>query len=489
MNQYDKLKSKFNKYKVDIDKDKLWKNTSHAIPKRKRRPVAFIMVFAGLVFSGWLLYSASLWPLSASRSSLNSTQNINPDSPTQNLQGYPSGNPDEGKESQINTIELSSSKLSGSVTKLVSQKNALAPDHESKTKTESETIFLKNAKEQNEMNQRVALVNSGMHNHNSLPPLNKTEIEKIEKQNIQGFKNVNPDQKDRSLSLQHQAENDLKTSIPEVDIPVDFLFAAVSQIPITTNTVAAPATQANIQPLKGKWLQSIQMVQAIGFSSIQIHALKPETAESAAQLEEKMRSLEILSTTATASFRLPEGFSLEAGTQWTRLSTVIDHTWEINERIAQEGITAIIIDEHGVQQPVIGSTDVTHTTHYHAKRYSEHQDIDVVLALHKEIWNAHRLSLNAFVKGAYLLSYQAKGTILTAGDELIGFSKDENPFKRNILFALGGGVQINYHLRPHLNFTGSLTFDQHSYQYKDPILPIRFQHSGFSAGIGIGYIF
>ena len=55
MNQYDHLKNKLHHYKVDIDKEKLWENTSHAIPRKKRRGAVLIMLFAGLLFSGWIL--------------------------------------------------------------------------------------------------------------------------------------------------------------------------------------------------------------------------------------------------------------------------------------------------------------------------------------------------------------------------------------------------------------------------------------------------
>ena len=79
MNQYDHLKNKFRDYKVDIDKDKLWKNTSHAIPKRKRRAVPLIVLLAGLILSGWLLYSGAFLPMKASKQTIGSVQQINPD--------------------------------------------------------------------------------------------------------------------------------------------------------------------------------------------------------------------------------------------------------------------------------------------------------------------------------------------------------------------------------------------------------------------------
>lgn len=451
MNQYDQLKNKLHNYKVEIDKDKLWKNTFHAIPQRKKRRAVLLLLFAGLVISGWLLHSSSSLPLSESSSSPNGAQISNHHDLPQNQPGS---------------------------------------DHISKSTTGSENKFLTDTKEQNEILQTVAWTTTGMQNNNSFPMVNELEKENIDRLKVQVVESVIPEESEGSFVIIHQSENDITNADHVVNGPVDYLFKAVSQITMTKNSVAvAGSLRPEIRPLKDKFLQSFQMVQGVGFSTVKIHSLTPEGDQLASKLEQKMRSLETLSTSATATISLPERFSLESGLQLTRLTTVIDHEWETSERIQQEGVTTIIIDENGIPQSIAGNKDVTRITHYHAKRFTEHRQVDVVFALHRRFWTAQRLSLNAFIKAAYNLSYQTNGTILSENDELIGFSKDDNPFRQKSPVAIGGGIQMSYRLNPHLNLSGKLTFDQYRYKFKDSTIPVRFQHSGLLLGLGIGYVF
>ena len=476
MNQYDQLKNNLHNYKVEIDKDKLWKNTFHAIPQRKRRRAVPILLFAGLVISGWLLYSSSILPLSESHSLLHATEKNNHDHIAQNLPGTLSANQVELKVSRNNTIEVLSSALSRS-------------DHNSEQKAGGKNTFLKVTRKPVEIIPIAPLANTAMKNDISTAVPGNTETESIGRYNGQTVDHQFPAQQEGSPTIIYQTENDFSKSDRVVNGPVDYLFKEVSPIPITINSVVATSSHRPIiRSQKDQFLQSFQMVQAVGISTMKIHSPTPEGDQLASQLEQKIRSLEILSTSATAMFSLPKEFSLETGLQLTRLSTVLGHEWETSERIELEGVTTIIIDENGVPQSIRGNTDVTRTTHYHTTRFTEHKQIDVVLALHGVIWNAQRLSLSAFVKAAYNLSYQATGTIFTHNDELIGFSKDDNPFRRNSPFTIAGGIQMNYRLNPHLNLTCNLTFDQFRYQFKDSTIPVQFRHSGLSFGLGLGYV-
>ncbi len=231
------------------------------------------------------------------------------------------------------------------------------------------------------------------------------------------------------------------------------------------------------------------MVQGVGFSTMKIHSLAPESAQLAAHLEQKMRSLEILSASATATFNLPARFSLETGLQWTRLSTVINHEWETTQRIQQEGVSTITIDENGIPHSIIGDTYVNRTTHYLAKRFTTHNKMDIVLGLHKIIWHSGRTTLDAFIRGAYNISYNVEGTTIRSDGELMSFSTSDNPFRLRSPFAIGGGLQMKYQLCPHWNLTSALTFDQLSYQLREENIPVWFNHTGFALGLGMGYVF
>ena len=54
MNQYDQFKDKLHDYKVKVDKEKLWQQTAHAIPQRKRRRMMLFFLLGSLG-------TASLW--------------------------------------------------------------------------------------------------------------------------------------------------------------------------------------------------------------------------------------------------------------------------------------------------------------------------------------------------------------------------------------------------------------------------------------------
>lgn len=475
MNQYDHLKNKLHNYKVELDKEKLWKNTSHAIPKRKRRPAVIVILFAGLVISAWLLQSNSLLHLSASWPSFSTTGIDNHDHLAQNQQDIFAGLSTSSIGSSNKPIEVYSSNLS------LTMEEILPPNHITKSETRGDRIFV--GDEQNESHQTVPLVN----NFTSVQSGSDNEI--IEGQTVQAGESVHPEADQGYVANNHQTENYFNTD-HEANIPVDYLLNHILPISIPANSIEdANSHNPDIQPLKRRFLQSIQLVQGFGFSTMEIHSLAPESDKFTTLLRQKVNSLETLSTTATATVRLPEKFFLEAGFQLTRLSTVIDHEWQSAERIHEEGVTTIIIDENGIPQSITGSTEFTRTTHYHAKRFTAHQNADIVFALHRIIWNEQRVSLNAFVKGTYNLSYVAKGTILDNNRALLVFSKRDNPFRRNSLFAFGGGLQMKYQLDPYWNITSNLIFEQLQYQYKDENISVEFQHAGLSLGLGIGYVF
>ena len=489
MNQYDHLKNKLQNYKVEIDKEKLWAKTSHAIPQRKRRRAVLIMFFGTLAVSAWLLSSTLLVPTNeqslthSNKSTSNSLQAV------QKLPDNTTDNKNEWKETPHKTIEVLSSKLSRSVANITEALKAPAEENFSNpvdagenTPIENNVNQIKNAKISGERNPKVQNdISITIHSQNereNIPDFEVHSTEPLMPGHIEGFPVIT------QFGKSDYSENNV-TYIE----PVDYLFKVVSPIPITENSeLAASSLKPDIRPLKGRFLQSLQMVQGIGFSTVKIHSLTPEAKQYATLLEAKLRSLEVMTTTVSADFNLPARFSLGAGLQFSRLSTVIDHEWEIDERIQEEGVTTIIIDENGIPQSVTGNRDVTRTTHYKAKRFSTHQNIDFVLSLQRVIWNEQRISMNAFIKGAYNFSYEAKGTMLDSNGELVSFSKEENPFRKDSPFAFGGGFQMRYQLHPHWSLAGNLTFDALRYKLKDENMPVRFIYSGWSFGLGLAYI-
>ncbi|MBK9103780.1 MAG: hypothetical protein IPL92_04250 [Saprospiraceae bacterium] len=52
MNQYDHIRKNLKEYTVHVDKDKLWANTAHAIPQKRKRRGAFFLLFAGILLMG-----------------------------------------------------------------------------------------------------------------------------------------------------------------------------------------------------------------------------------------------------------------------------------------------------------------------------------------------------------------------------------------------------------------------------------------------------
>lgn len=489
MKQYDQLKNKLHNYKVEIDKEKLWAKTSHAIPQRKRRRGVLIMLFGGLVICAWLLKSTSFDPM-IERTLSHNENSSSSGQLAQNLQDNTLENPNEWKDTPNKTIEILSSKFSRSVATFTKSINPQAEESFSTLITGGENTLLTIKSNQIGNTQTLSESNIKARSDNSIHIHSNYENENIHSEKVHLVEFIFPEQKEGSFDNMHQAVFNFNNTDRTINLPVDYLTQDVLQLAIPIYSMSAINSHTpNIKPLKGRFLQSLQMVQGIGFSTVKIHSLTPESDHYAAQLEQKLRSLEVLSTFATATINLPGRFPLASGVQFMQLSTVIDHEWESNERIQEEGVATIIIDEHGIPHSITGSRDVTRTTHYQVKRFTTHQNIDFVLALHRVILNERRLSLDAFVKGAYNLSYDAKGTILDNNGELVSFSKEENLFRKDSPFAIGGGLQMRYQLNPHWSLTGNFTYDPLRYQFNNENLHVRFLHSGVTLGLGLAYIF
>ena len=490
MNQYDHLKNKLHDYKVAIDKDKLWKNTSHAIPQRKRRLAIPVILFAALAISAWLMYSLSLLPVSGPPLASTIFPGNEKSEFTENLNDRTVSNSTETKESKADPIKILSSKLTRSVSKLISPKNQFRAEYSSSSPIQSGNKILNDSEHANEFLKTSAHTERRNEIDDSIKEASITSKENA-------AASIDPDAvtfilselKDQDAFIQHN-ENEVRNTDRIINGQVDYLRNDISQIPLQPNAVAHTSShKPNIQPQKDQLLQSFQMVQGVGFSTMKIHSLTPESGTYVAQLQQKTRPLEILTTSTTASFNIPGKFTLEPGLQFTRLTTVNDHAWETNERIHKEGITSIIIDEQGIPQSITGNTDVTRTTHYQTRRFTEHKHIDLTIAVHKMLWQKQRLSLHAFLKGAYNISYQAKGTILTANNQLARFSSNNNPYTLNSPFKISGGLHLDYRLSPRWNLTTLMVIDQSGYDLIQENQSIRFEHTGFSLGLGVGYVF
>src|SRR5687768_5930984 len=225
MNQYDHLKNKLHDYKVEIDKEKLWKNTSHAIPQRKRRLAIPVIMLAALAISAWLMYSASSLPVSEQL--LTSTSfpvNEKPEF-TENLEDRSPGNSNEIKESKPDPIKVISSKLTRSVSKLISSKNQSRPEYSSSPLTTRGNNFLNAPENENEFLE-TSLTGGQLKSYNS-----KVETNNIPKENTGA--SINTDAlillKGQYASIQN--ENDVRNTDRINNSPVDYIRNDISQIP------------------------------------------------------------------------------------------------------------------------------------------------------------------------------------------------------------------------------------------------------------------
>ena len=472
MKQYDLLKKNLRGYKVEVDKEKLWQQTVHAIPqKKKRRPIVIPFLFGALLLSGGFTYyyfigSNQLEKNHPSKFTLSSAENT---SLASNQIDYSITNKQKEK-TNINykeNLEQSENSHSQVNPRNFSSRDKLSEGNSSSDSPNKAQTF-QSSPGNHEQNEKTIKSES---NHslqlNSDPPTFTNEVSRVE-----------VDTKSAILT----SPESLQWSTTPIDaLPLSSLANKHDpEIKSINNSIITPGS-----PYKNVF--SMAILQGLGFSNLSYDAGNPQAEAMQDFLSQATRSLESVSTTVRGNIQFTKGFMVSAGFAFRRLITETIYQNTITERMEQEGTSTIIIDELGQQHLVSGNIGTTHLLETEHTRYSTHQKVDIELALHKRIFGFRRTTVNGYLKAGVNVHYAVEGSAFTSEYELVRFQDMDNPYSLSSPLTFGGGLDVEYRLSPRWLLLGTAGIDQLKIHHQD-YNQLQWRHTIYSLSLGVGYV-
>lgn len=488
MKRQDHWRDNLREYSINVDKEKLWSQTSHAIPKnRKRRALLFWVPLAtGVSVILFLLGSNAdfLKQINASEATHeifnNTTSNLdevqNPESASNNNKI-----PESSIQNNIESKENSTSPPQQINSETISPKNRVASQNDQTLNTTKSASVKKvlptgpSGKQENILQAQPAIVE---HSH---PIISET----VDMMQISNNPALYTNENNPSTGNNHI---DNETPVRETYIPVVPLITKVEKVSSEINSeITSDIYQPHPIAPGGYRVISIQALQRVGLSAMTIHSLHPDAADLAEQLKKYAKSMESIATSISVGLPVFQKNRLDLGATYSRLTTQLSHTETSSKIITREGITSIIIDENGIAHPVTGNVQVIQNETLSAKRFTEHHNIDIDATLHLQLWEYKKYKLNAFVKGAYNVWYSGKGSVLNEESNLMRFTYADNPYVRKSPFTYGTGCEFQYALHPKWKIILRGDYEPVNYKLDLPGKPIEWRHKLFHAGIGLSY--
>ncbi|HZV69004.1 MAG TPA: hypothetical protein VFG10_05645 [Saprospiraceae bacterium] len=492
MKQYDPIRKKLTDFKVEVDKNKLWEQTSFAIPQKKKRRVLPIILLTGSILLGaGYIYHESI---SIEQPGNKSISNPAPAQPSFATQPTTSTQPTlaSNNEIQENLHKDNSSTLNISSSNNSNNNQAKKSTSTGNIKTASSGKTIQHKEQNNNRSNSTSVI------------VDKTDQEFIIKNTpplsdqTSAVKNIteaiveNPLAKHEILSNQNQVDNqteDLITASRE-----DGIYALVNILPLQgvksspDENNLSPEMLNSIQPAKHKNTIMLSLVQGIGFSTMDLTTSDPELNLFREKWKPNLRSLEVISTSLHGSLQIGRSIHLGAGLQYSQLTSQLDYTHTITERITGEGITTIIIDENGHQQSVTGNAGITRERLVNSSRYTYHTKLDLESKISIHLYNRKGIHINAWMKGGINLHYAAKGSTFDTNNDVIKFSAPENPFSLSSPFTYGGGFESELRLNKHWILMGRIAYDRFAYDHMLFHKKLQSHHEIFSLSVGFGYM-
>lgn len=490
MKQYDHIRKNLKDFNVPIDKDKLWANTAHAIPKKRRKRGAFLMLLGGAV-----LISSAVTFYALSHSEKTITTNTENQS-TSNQTAVTRSN-----QTSNETIISPNGTITGNTQNITAEKES-SPEIVSREKSTVDQSNRKSsaAKVNSPASQdnvaKSLLPNKGavaddVHGKSANPSGQSFAFEN-ERTRPLNDSEVNPNEiSSPDASIENTTDAVNLESAPEVRF-ANFLTTEIPSLPssefdILTREISAPEVVAS--RTKNKNRINLLLMQSVGWSTMKMVTDNPEQQPTIDAWKNKMTSLENLSTNLQASIRLPKGIHLGAGLQYSKLTTQLEYQQTSSDEYMEQGITEIIIDEQGNVQNLMGDVHVHRQTITHSTRFTYHTRLDVEGILSIPVIRNYRTETGVWVKVGYNILYDAKGTTFGPGDVPVKFSSTDNPYSLQSPFTFGAGIGTLYRLNPHWILNARVGYERLRYTHGLYNDQISFHHSIISLGLGAGYTF
>lgn len=486
MNQYDHIRKNLKDFNVPIDKEKLWANTAHAIPQKRRKRSGFFLLFGGalLISSAVAFYALS-----------NSEKTINTKSEIQSTSNLIAAIPTN--QTIIETNRATTESTMATTSPLESTPELASNAKNLTEKSNAQAFAAKTTTPSSRSNATKSIVTS---------PTTGAEDISVKSAYLSGLSFVTENGANAIANDSEVITNDLSTQDASTENSPDalsfisaptvrfsnFLTAEIPSLPvseleilpreISTSGVVATRT-------KNKNRINLLIMQGIGWSTMNMVTDDPEFQPTVDAWKNKIKSLENLSTSLQATIRLPKGIQLGAGFQYSKLTTQIEYQQTSTEEYTEQGITEIIIDEQGNVQNLMGDVNAVRQTIIHSTRFTSHTRLDVEGILTIPVIRNYRTETGVWVKVGYNILYDAKGTTFGPGDVPVKFSSRDNPYTLQSPFTFGAGFGTLYRINPQWTLNARIGYERLRYThglYEDQI---SFHHSIFSLGLGAGYTF
>lgn len=486
MKQYDQIRKNLKEYNVPIDKDKLWANTAHAIPQKRRKRGAFFLLLGGalLISSAVAFYGLSNSEKTTyTKTEIQSTSNQIAATPAIQTINETNRATTESTMATASPLE-STPELVSNAKNLTKKSNP--PAFAAKTTTPSirsnatKSLVTSPGTGADDISVKSSYL-SGLSvaaENGANATANDAEVITNDLSTQDALTENNPDTANLESAPEVRFSNFLTTDIPS--LPVSEL--NIQPREISTSDVVASR-------IKNKNRINLLIMQGIGWSTMKMVTENPEFQPTVDAWKNKITSLENLSTSLQASIRLPKGIQVGAGLQYSKLTTQMEYQQTSTEEYTEQGITEIIIDEQGNVQNLMGDVPVHRQTIIHSTRFTSHQRLDVEGIVSIPMIRNYRTETGVWVKVGYNILYDAKGTTFGPGDIPIKFSSADNPYTLQSPFTFGAGIGTLYRLNPQWTLNARVGYERLRYTHGLYAHQISFHHSIFSLGLGAGYTF
>ena len=487
MKQYDHIQNKLKHYSVNVDKEKLWANTSHAIPRKHRRR-GFILFFSGLA----LLVAGSMFFLlpSTTRTPLVKTNVAATDPSTTHASSEKSA-----------AIGATNATVSKDVHTSVTNSTTTSPSHSNQSNPQAHNT-------QNFSTQGTYQKSNG--------PIAFEKSAKEQQSNNGKLLNLAASQKPESpatAAVTNEAHSDFTTGISTAELvaldgayttsaaefksatrplnwtsdPIDDLL--IKSLEETARPSGIESISPGIQPKGNSFPIGIALIQGIGFSTLQIEPQTADMEDMASTLSTNTRSLEQLYTSLHAITPVNRNLQVSAGLQYSRLTTELSQTTLTTEDYLTEGITSIIIGEDGQVENLYGNVNVHREVLTSSTRYTYQHKLDLELMLHASVWQTPRWAAGMWIKGSYNLLYTSEGTTLDSEGQLLPYTTSENPFHLKTPFGYGAGINTTYKITPSWAILGRIGYERLIYTHGGFNDQLIYKHNIFNLGLGTSLSF
>lgn len=474
MKIYDPFKKQLQQYEAALDKEKLWANTAHAIP-RKRRRIGIVWLW----MAGGLLVGAGLFMLPSDRKGTSSgsivesisTPKTNKPEPSNEINLSQDLQQNENKTALTDESSLATSNIKNSPSTLNTEL------HQANMKVSAR---IKTAESENSnTSDDSGIIPQAMSTGITTAALHTTIVEAIQDEDIvMSFLNGEAMDVTGFGTAEQQ-----RVYIPGIGV------IPLGQIEVNQSNPRANSLQNN-QIVSAKHSMPIElfMTQSYGISSLMVHAASEELQHREQLLNNQIESLENLSTRVGARFYLSDRWIVGSGLQWNQLTTKTNFSWIEEERLTGEGIAEVVIDPDGTQNFQTGEVGITRQTQWQAQRYSTHTTFNVEAQIAYQLVRHVRLGIMAGVHGTYNLFYEAQGSAFDAHDQPIRFVPEDLRYKLTSPLNFGLFITGTYQFNRHWGMLLELQADRLHYREYLNQTPITYKHNVFALGIGLRYV-